>query len=51
MSQAAKGMVLEQAAERNLVDQLFGDDVDENGVPSLQLKSEQEFKDYGKKVG
>lgn len=51
MSKAAKGIILEQAAESNLVDQLFGDELDEEGNPTMVLKTEAEFKEYGQKVG
>mmetsp|Transcript_9437 Transcript_9437/g.14477 ORF Transcript_9437/g.14477 Transcript_9437/m.14477 type:complete len:264 (-) Transcript_9437:64-855(-) len=51
MSKAAKGIVQEQEAEKNLVDQLFADEMDEEGQPCLQLKSEEEYKGYGQKVG
>ncbi len=33
------------------MDQLFGDEIDEEGKPTLQLKSEEEYKSYGQKVG
>ena len=50
MSQAAKGIILEQNAEKNLVDQLFGGEEDENGEPTMSLKTEDELKNFGKKV-
>jgi len=35
MSKAAEGIQLEQEAEQGLVDQLFGDEFDEEGLPTL----------------
>lgn len=47
MSKAAKGMILEQAAEENLADQLFGTD---DAPAKVTLSSEKEYKSFGTKV-
>lgn len=51
MSQAAKGLLMEQAQEKNLVDQLFAGDVESgNKPPTVILASEKDYKQLGSKV-
>jgi len=49
MSEAAKGIILEQAQEAGLADQLFGGMGEE--APKITLNTEKEYKNFGKKVG
>lgn len=49
MSKEAKGIAMEQNAEKNLVDQLFGG-ADEAEAKTISLASEKEYKEFAKKV-
>ena len=49
MSAAAKGIILEQEAEKGLADQLFGDaDEDTSKAQKVNLVNEKDYKNYGK---
>ena len=50
LSTAAKGIILEQEAERGLADQLFGDVDEEARGEKVKLSTEKEYKNYGKNV-
>ena len=52
MTAAQKGLALEQAAEANMADQLFGaDEQQPDTVSKVSLTNEKEYKNYGKNVG
>lgn len=49
MSKEAKGIALEQNAEKNLVNQLFGaDDIED--VKKIDLASEKDYKEFATKI-
>lgn len=49
MSKEAKGIAMEQDAEKNLVNQLFGaDEVEE--VKKINLTSEKDYKEFATKI-
>jgi hypothetical protein len=51
MSAAAKGIILEQEAEKGLADQLFGDAEEDTGkAQKVTLANEKDYKNYGKNV-
>ena len=50
MSSLAKGVLLEQAAEKGLADQLFGDLEVEPVLPTKKLNSEKEYKEFGASI-
>lgn len=50
MSTLAKGIILEQAAEKGLADQLFGDLEGETVLSTKKLNTEKDYKEFGADV-